>query len=182
MERKHVDSNYSTDLKKSKLNKIKKKSKKKKKKKSKISRSKSDSDSSCTSSTSSDSYKKAKLKKRKKKEKKIKEKIFKKNEIKEKKRKTTEEKIFGPEVPNFLIQESKVRAPMTKEEWEKSQSSIRKVYDSETNRYRLIKGDGEILEEIVSRERHIAINKQATLGDGAFFQSEIKKKKISISN
>jgi len=52
---------------------------------------------------------------------------------------------------------------------------------------RLVKGDGEIIEEIVSKERHKAINKvrglifttlsitmepppQATLGDGSSFQ------------
>lgn len=36
---------------------------------------------------------------------------------------------------------------------------------------RLIKGDGEILEEIVSRDRHKQINRQATLADGDFFKS-----------
>lgn len=37
--------------------------------------------------------------------------------------------------------------------------------------FRIIKGDGEILEEMVSREKHKQINKQATNGDGEFFQS-----------
>ena len=62
--------------------------------------------------------------------------------------------------------------------------------------YRLVKGDGEIIEEIVSKDRHKAINKvqycnvrnghigtsftcvcmqQATLGDGISFQSGLKK-------
>jgi len=39
---------------------------------------------------------------------------------------------------------------------------------------RLIKGDGEVLEEIVSRERHKEINKQATKGDGKYFQTHLK--------
>lgn len=43
---------------------------------------------------------------------------------------------------------------------------------------RLIKGDGEILEEIVSRERHKEINKQATKGDGEYFQAHLKMKAL----
>lgn len=35
---------------------------------------------------------------------------------------------------------------------------------------RLIKGDGEILEEIVTRDRHKQINQEATRGDGQSFQ------------
>lgn len=38
---------------------------------------------------------------------------------------------------------------------------------------RLIKGDGEVLEEIVSKERHTEINRKATKGDGEFFQSQV---------
>lgn len=63
--------------------------------------------------------------------------------------------------------------PMTKEEYEKQQAQVRRVYDPETGRHRLIKGTGEVLEEIVSRERHKAINKTATQGDGAFFQANL---------
>ncbi|XP_023383912.1 ADP-ribosylation factor-like protein 6-interacting protein 4 [Pteropus vampyrus] len=67
----------------------------------------------------------------------------------------------------FRIQAMK---PMTKEEWDARQSVIRKVVDPETGRTRLIKGDGEVLEEIVTKERHREINKQATRGDGLAFQ------------
>lgn len=35
---------------------------------------------------------------------------------------------------------------------------------------RLIRGDGEVVEEMVSRDRHRDINRQATAGDGQFFQ------------
>lgn len=43
----------------------------------------------------------------------------------------------GPSVPRELLAEqAKSRAPMTKEEWEKSQSVIRRVYDESTGRTR----------------------------------------------
>lgn len=41
---------------------------------------------------------------------------------------------------------------------------------------RLIKGDGEVLEEIVSRDRHKQINQQATKGDAEYFQNRISEK------
>ncbi len=63
--------------------------------------------------------------------------------------------------------------PMTKEEWEKQQNVIRKVYDPDTGRHRLVKGTGEILEEIVSYSRHRDINRQATMGDGTSFQASL---------
>lgn len=70
---------------------------------------------------------------------------------------------------------SKKRAmvPMTKEEYEKQQAQVKRVYDPETGRHRLVKGTGEILEEIVSKARHNVINKNATRGDGAFFQANL---------
>lgn len=67
----------------------------------------------------------------------------------------------------------RVMKPMTKEEWEKQQSVVRRVYDPETGRNRLVKGDGEIIEEIVSKDRHKEINKQSTTGDGLFFQTKM---------
>ncbi|XP_053328300.1 ADP-ribosylation factor-like protein 6-interacting protein 4 isoform X2 [Spea bombifrons] len=69
-------------------------------------------------------------------------------------------------------QKTRIQAmkPMTKEEWDARQSVIRRVMDPETGRMRLIKGDGEVLEEIVSKERHKEINKQATQNDGLAFQ------------
>lgn len=63
--------------------------------------------------------------------------------------------------------------PMTKEEWDKQQSVVKRVYDPETGRHRLIKGDGEVLEEIVSYQKHREINKMATAGDGTYFQSKL---------
>ena len=51
---------------------------------------------------------------------------------------------------------------------------VRKVYDPDTGRHRLVKGSGEILEEIVSYSRHKEINRTATAGDGASFQAGLK--------
>ncbi|XP_014291492.1 ADP-ribosylation factor-like protein 6-interacting protein 4 [Halyomorpha halys] len=138
---------------------LKKKHHKKLKKKKEHSPSGSNSDSD-------HSKKKAKEKKKHKKNKKDK---------KEKKKKKKSDNI-GPEIPEELIEKRKKMAPMTKEEWEKKQSIIKRVYDSETGRHRLIKGSGEVLEEIVSKDMHKKINKQATIGDGNFFQTKLSNK------
>lgn len=106
------------------------------------------------------------MKKHSKKSKKIKRPPPKDCETEDKKRKKKTE-----EIPVEILEKSKAMAPMTKEEWEKRQSVIRRVYDETSGRYRLIKGDGEVIEEIVSRDRHKAINQQATQGDGNYFQS-----------
>lgn len=68
-------------------------------------------------------------------------------------------------------------APMTKAEWDRQQSVVRRVIDPQTGRSRLIKGTGEVLEEIVSEDRHREINKQATLMDGAAFQNALGLRK-----
>merc|ERR1712183_138682 len=75
-----------------------------------------------------------------------------------------------------IIADRKRMVPMTKEEWEKQQSVVKRVYDEDTGRIRLVKGSGEILEECVSKERQQAINKQATLADGQNFQKDLSKK------
>jgi len=68
------------------------------------------------------------------------------------------------------------RVPMTKEMWEKQQSVVRREFDSDTGRVRLVKGGGEILEECVSKDRQREINRQATVGDGQAFQRDIKSR------
>ncbi|XP_053679430.1 ADP-ribosylation factor-like protein 6-interacting protein 4 [Anopheles nili] len=80
-----------------------------------------------------------------------------------------DESLLDCGVPLDLMNR-KARAPETREEYEARQSIIRRVVDPETGRTRLIKGDGEIIEECVTRERHKDINRQATAGDGAEFQ------------
>jgi hypothetical protein len=89
------------------------------------------------------------------------------------------------------LMNSKAKAPQTREEYEAKQSIIRKVVDTETGRTRLIRGnfvemvmslflfltffssisgDGEVIEEIVTKDRHKDINKAATKQDGANFE------------
>ncbi|XP_061758574.1 ADP-ribosylation factor-like protein 6-interacting protein 4 [Nerophis ophidion] len=137
--------------------------------------------------------KKAKLKKQRKKEKKMKRKMKKKKEEEEEeeKKKMAEAVILpvekapsslevwqtddgGVELGPVMTDEQKARLatrrPLTKEEYDARQSVIRKVVDPETGRTRLVRGEGEIIEEMVSRERHKDINKQATKGDGNSFQ------------
>ncbi|KAK3514480.1 hypothetical protein QTP70_018681 [Hemibagrus guttatus] len=69
----------------------------------------------------------------------------------------------GPEHGPVMTDEQKAsfstKRPLTKEEYEARQSVIRRVVDPETGRTRLVRGDGEILEEIVSKEKHKEINK-----------------------
>jgi len=136
------------------------------------------SDDSDSSSDSSDSEaERKKLKKKKKKEKKKlkreqkKDKKRKKKEKKEKEEKETKrsKKSAGP----LSNGDGKKMVPMTKEEWEKKQSVVRRVYDEDTGRTRLVKGDGEILEECVSRDRQREINRAATKQDGSSFQKDL---------
>ncbi|XP_059058590.1 ADP-ribosylation factor-like protein 6-interacting protein 4 [Achroia grisella] len=166
-----------------------------KEKRKKRKRSTSDNDSSSSSSDSSQEKKKLrKLKKKLKKERKKTEKALKRKLKDERKKLKKRRSIKSPsrsrsedlnktdeppaDIPLELMEKSKAMAPMTKEEWEQRQSVVRRVLDEETGRHRLIKGDGEVLEEIVSRDRHRQINKQATQADGEFFQSQTVKKRF----
>lgn len=69
--------------------------------------------------------------------------------------------------------QSRRMAPMSREEYEAQQSIVREVYDPETDRCRLVRGTGEIIERIVSRSDHQLINQQATRGDGASFSRNV---------
>lgn len=79
----------------------------------------------------------------------------------------------GPVMTDEQKASFSTKRPMTKEEYEARQSVIRRVVDPQTGRTRLVRGDGEILEEIVSREKHKDINKQATKRDGDAFQKRL---------
>lgn len=80
----------------------------------------------------------------------------------------------GPSID--MMTASQATMPMTREEWEKQESVMRRVYDQDTGRHRLIKGSGEVMEECVSRDRHRAINKAATQVDGEVFQTTVKSR------
>ncbi|GBP44900.1 ADP-ribosylation factor-like protein 6-interacting protein 4 [Eumeta japonica] len=155
---------------------------KEKSKKRRHSSSSCDSKQSSDSDTSREKRKLKKLKRKLKREQKKAKKILKKKlklenkTLKRRSRSNSQDIVEKLEptpadVPLELMEKSKAMAPMTREEWEKKQSVIRRVLDEETGRYRLIKGDGEVLEEIVTKEKHKEINRQATRADGAFFQS-----------
>ncbi|XP_037731782.1 ADP-ribosylation factor-like protein 6-interacting protein 4 [Drosophila subpulchrella] len=72
----------------------------------------------------------------------------------------------------IALMNSKSHAPETPEEYQRRQSQIRREVDPVTGRIRLIKGDSEVLEEIVTKERHTEINKKATRGDGEFYEAK----------
>ncbi|EDV53917.1 ADP-ribosylation factor-like protein 6-interacting protein 4 [Drosophila erecta] len=71
----------------------------------------------------------------------------------------------------IALMNSKSHAPETPEEYQRRQSQMRREVDPVTGRVRLIKGDSEVLEEIVTKERHLEINKKATRGDGDFYEA-----------
>merc|ERR1739838_178965 len=85
------------------------------------------------------------------------------------KKKMKKERKKSPEVDPRSI----AMQPMTPAEWAARQSVVRRVYDEETGRSRLVRGDGEILEECVSRQCHLEINKKATQSDGLYFQAKL---------
>lgn len=62
---------------------------------------------------------------------------------------------------------------MTQAQHDKIQSVVREEYDPLTGRTRLVKGTGEIIERIVTKDQQRAINRQATLGDGRMFEATI---------
>ncbi|KAJ3088724.1 hypothetical protein HK102_008088 [Quaeritorhiza haematococci] len=67
------------------------------------------------------------------------------------------------------------KAPMTREQYEAEQSVVREVFDPMTGRMRLVKGSGEIIERIVSKDEHKRINRLATRGDGSFYDAHLQR-------
>ncbi|POG79287.1 nuclear RNA-splicing-associated protein-domain-containing protein [Rhizophagus irregularis DAOM 181602=DAOM 197198] len=65
--------------------------------------------------------------------------------------------------------------PQTRKEYEAEQSVIREVVDPVDGRVRLIRGSGEVIERIVSKEEHKRINRQATMGDSLTYQKNWMK-------
>jgi hypothetical protein len=68
-------------------------------------------------------------------------------------------------------------APMTPADYLRLQSEIREVVDPVDGRVRLVRGTGEIIERIVSRDQHAQINAQATRGDGNWYAKQINRKR-----
>ncbi len=88
------------------------------------------------------------------------------------------EKSVEASVPDETVIQPKRKAmiPMSKEEYDKEQSKIREVYDPLSGRVRLVRGNGEIVERIVSSAAHRQINSLATSGDGLAFSRGIYNK------
>jgi hypothetical protein len=74
---------------------------------------------------------------------------------------------------NTKMAAARQMVPMTREQYEAEQSKVREVYDPDSGRMRLVRGSGEIIERIVSREAHQQINRQATRGDGESFSRSV---------
>ena len=92
-----------------------------------------------------------------------------------------EEGPEGPEGQEQKKQKKKTMAPMSLEQyWETDEyeatQRIRHELDPDTGRMRLIKGSGEVLEEIVSRSRQQEINAAATRADGQSFMAMAAKR------
>lgn len=162
-----------------------------------------DSDSSVSLSTSSSSYERRRRKRKKKEKKRRKKKESKKEDRRRKTTNSKEKDASpsdaneGTAVPKAAAindtkpieapapenkplpdeeQKTKKRTamiPMSREQYEAQQAEIREVYDEETGRYRLVRGTGEIIERLVSREAHLQINQRATQGDGSSFARHV---------
>lgn len=171
-----MNSFKSKKIKKSKR-KHDKKSKKGKKRRRSSSSSSDSSTSSSSSSTSSSSSSDERQKKRRKKHKKdhkrkklkVEEKVVKVKEVEVGGESSQSQNDVDFGIPIGLM-DVKRGAPETKEQYDKRQSIIRRVVDEETGRTRIIRGDGEIIEEIVTKERHVKINKNATKTDAQNFE------------
>ena len=67
------------------------------------------------------------------------------------------------------------KGPMTQQKYLELQSQIREVIDPHTGRTRWMRGTGEIVERLVSREEHAHLNRRATAGDGRGFALDVVK-------
>ena len=64
---------------------------------------------------------------------------------------------------------------MTQSRYLELQSQIREVTDPQTGRKRWVRGTGEVVERIVSRGEHAALNRSATLGDGTGYAADVMR-------
>jgi len=79
-----------------------------------------------------------------------------------------------PKQPESKVQ-TESKGPMTQAQYLQLQSQVREVVDPATGRVRLVRGTGEIIERIVSRNEHQQLNAQATRGDGDGFARDIAR-------
>ena len=96
-----------------------------------------------------------------------------KTESDDKKQASTEPK--QPKEPEQPVVQSQAKGPMTQAQYLQLQSQIREVVDPATGRVRLVRGTGEIIERIVSRNEHQNLNALATRGDGDGFARDVAR-------
>ncbi|KAH6582343.1 hypothetical protein BASA60_001983 [Batrachochytrium salamandrivorans] len=74
-----------------------------------------------------------------------------------------------PLCPPATVPKRPCLIPQSQKEYLAEQSVLRKVYDADSGRTRLIRGSGEVVEEIVTRDQQRFINATSTASDGAMF-------------
>jgi len=84
-----------------------------------------------------------------------------------------EEKMKKREQKKLENEKKRAMVPQTQEEYLKEQSVIREVYDPLSGRTRLVKGSGEIIERIVTKDQQRQINKLATKTDGLIYSQSL---------
>jgi hypothetical protein len=77
--------------------------------------------------------------------------------------------------PPMTVTSNQPKGPLTQQQYLELQSQIREVVDPHTGRKRWMRGTGEIVERIVSRDEHLSLNKTATRGDGSSFARDIAR-------
>jgi hypothetical protein len=70
---------------------------------------------------------------------------------------------------------AQTKGPMTQAQYLQLQSQIREEIDPVTGRIRLVRGTGEIIERIVTKQEHQLINNNATRGDGDSFAKDVTR-------
>jgi hypothetical protein len=70
---------------------------------------------------------------------------------------------------------------MTQSEYLEMQSIVREVIDP-NGRVRTMRGTGEVIERIVSREEHARLNRYATSGDGSGYARDIARAAAAASH
>jgi hypothetical protein len=71
--------------------------------------------------------------------------------------------------------------PMTQSKYLEMQSIVREVIDP-NGRVRTMRGTGEVIERIVSREEHARLNWYATSGDGSGYVRDIARAAAAASH
>jgi len=71
--------------------------------------------------------------------------------------------------------QTEAKGPMTQAQYLQLQSQIREVVDPATGRVRLVRGNGEIIERIVTKNEHQRLNALATMGDGDGYAKEVAR-------